>query len=506
MARGPANASGDDTESSSRPGKRRCVQSACVPCRKRKSKCDGGTPVCATCTAVYKTDCYYDEASETRRSKASASKRDTPSSSSQADTSDRDHADFLIKTLRTLPDTEAAELAKQISDPRVDLASLAETYRRSSVLPFSPASDKPSLESDLSLLMGKPSVTIKGETRLFGHSSNLGLVREDEDYNARPHVVPLSNTRYANGIWTSVTQDAQFIDDLLNLYFEWSHSFYVIFSRECFLRDFRSGRHKYCSPLLVNAILAYACHFSDDPRARTNPADPRTAGDHFFAEARQLLYEDETPSLTQTQALCIMAIREPSAGRDSSGFLYIGRCMRMAVELGMHLEVQTDTKSSHNLTPSEIEVRRVTFWGCFIVDACVLSPCQHFSLARLTFLPRIWSLCIGRVAQLPKSAITVKVPTVEEATYDPPPDSFRRTLENPGQTSRMFMESFAKLAELINDNNYMFYAPKERTTSRRLLKMYREYKEWYNELPPRLHLPTNPNSSGKPMAHILVLQ
>jgi hypothetical protein len=98
-----------------------------------------------------------------------------------------------------------------------------------------------------------------------------------------------------------------------------------------------------------------------------DPDNPRSAGDHFFAEARRLLYEDETPSLTQTQALCVMALREPSAGRDSSGFLYIGRCMRMAVELGMHLD--TTSSPDLKLTPSEIEVRKVTFWGCFIVDS-----------------------------------------------------------------------------------------------------------------------------------------
>jgi hypothetical protein len=35
--------------------KRRCVSTACIACRKRKSKCDGNMPSCAACSSVYRT-------------------------------------------------------------------------------------------------------------------------------------------------------------------------------------------------------------------------------------------------------------------------------------------------------------------------------------------------------------------------------------------------------------------------------------------------------------------
>ena len=35
--------------------KRRCVSTACIACRKRKSKCDGNIPSCAACSIVYGT-------------------------------------------------------------------------------------------------------------------------------------------------------------------------------------------------------------------------------------------------------------------------------------------------------------------------------------------------------------------------------------------------------------------------------------------------------------------
>ena len=35
--------------------KRRCVSTACIACRRRKSKCDGNMPSCAACSSVYRT-------------------------------------------------------------------------------------------------------------------------------------------------------------------------------------------------------------------------------------------------------------------------------------------------------------------------------------------------------------------------------------------------------------------------------------------------------------------
>ncbi|KAF2108137.1 fungal-specific transcription factor domain-containing protein [Lophiotrema nucula] len=484
MPRGAAikNDDGSSASGETKTSKRRCVQSACVPCRKRKSKCDGGQPVCATCTAVYKTDCHYDEASEGRRTKpTTAQKRDISSA-----TESNGNAEFLVSSIRSLPETELYELVQTIRrrDQRLDIDALADTWKKTVTLPLHTVKDEQSLETDLSVLMGKPSLTQSGESRHFGHTSGLGLVAEDENYTASGRLVQPPTPRM-HTTWTSITNDMEFVKRLLELYFNWSHPFYVIFSRECFYKDFREGRReKYCSPLLVNAILAYACHFTDEPTARTDPSNFRTAGDHFFAEARRLLYLDESPALTTVQALCVMAMREPSAGRDSSGFMYIGRCMRMAVELGLH--IKNSAAPDHSLTASEMEVRKVTFWGCFTVDA-------------------VWSICIGRICQLPRAAITLDKPILAEpptgGMFDKPftPASFA-----PGQvTSREFLQAFSTLSELVNDNNFMFYAPKERLTSRRVLEMYHKYLNWLKSLPEPLRI--SEVSERQPQPHIIIL-
>jgi len=336
-------------------------------------QCDGGTPVCATCTAVYKTECHYDAESESRRTKsglATTSNAGTKRDASRVATSspeDLSSAEFIINSLRRLPEENLYEFIQHIRrDPSLDTNALAEQWRKNETLTPNTPVDVQSLESELSVLLGKPTVTLTGQSRHFGHSASLGLVPEEENFSGGRLRTNMVKPERQGSTWTNVTDDIDFVEKLLDLYFTWSHPFYVLFSRECFYKDFKAGRDKYCCSLLVNAICAYACHLTDDPAGRTDPNNFRTAGDHFFAEARRMLFDDETPSLTTVQALCIMSMREPSTGRDSSGFGYMGRCIRMCVELGLHLNYGAD--ATLNLTPSEVEVRKVTFWGCFTVD------------------------------------------------------------------------------------------------------------------------------------------
>ncbi|KAJ4357848.1 uncharacterized protein N0V89_002424 [Didymosphaeria variabile] len=479
MARGTAIKEEDATGSAGEPkaSKRRDTLSQADP----RPQCDGGTPVCATCTAVYKTPCHYDVESESRRTKAGTKRDASVVASSSTPTPTNDNAEFLLHSIRTLPEADVNELIQHIrKDARLDVASLADTWRKTAVLPSStPVGEPQSFVSELSMLLGKPAMTRSGESRYFGHTSNMSLVPEDEDDScAMPRASSLARK---SPTWTTITDDIGLVERLLDLYFRWSHSFYVVFSRECFYKDFRSGREKYCSSLLVNAMLAYGCHFTDDPAGRIDPDNFRTAGDHFFEEARRLLYENEASSLTTVQALCVMAMREPSAGRDSSGFAYMGRCMRMAIEMGLHLK--NSAAPAMGLTPSEIEVRKVTFWGIFTVDT-------------------VWSICIGRISQLPRVAITLDKPILDEPPGGLHAEAYPGSLQVPPGTvtSRMFLQEFSSLSELINDNNYMFYAPSARLTDIKLINCHNKYLEWFRNLPAPLRL-----DDAQPQPHILVL-
>ena len=262
-----------------------------------------------------------------------------------------------MAAIRTSTDSDVADIVQQIRADE-NLEAIADSLKKNVTLPVQ--SDH-SLEAEFSDVIGKPAVHQSGETRYFGHTSGLGLVEPDEDISLRAHT--------PSDAWTRVTRDAEFVGHLMALYFAWSHPFYTLFSKECFLHDMSKGRSKYCSPLLVNALLAVACSFSDRPEARTDPADCKTAGDAFYAEAKRLLDEDDRTCLTTVQALGLLGIRQASCGRESSGFQYAGRCIRMALELGLHLCFSSG--SNYALTPTEIEVRKITLWSCFNLDTCV---------------------------------------------------------------------------------------------------------------------------------------
>ncbi|KAI9832944.1 MAG: hypothetical protein M1826_000723 [Phylliscum demangeonii] len=452
-----------DSAAEAKAAKRRCVSSACLPCRKRKSKCDGTVPHCSTCIAVYHTECHYELEAETAPRRKVALPKRTDRSPSPSTSRDRDPAlATIVAAIATASGGEATEIVARIrSGERLD--AIADSLKDHSVALLA-RTDSHSLEADFADIVGTHTINRSGETRYFGHTSSLGLVSTEDDPPVR-HYVPA-------GSWTRVTADPGLIGHLLDLYFAWQHPFYVLFSKECLLHDMAQGRPKYCSPLLVNALLACACNYSDRPEARAHAHDPTTAGNHFFAEARRLLIEDERSSLTAVQALGLMSLRESSAGRDSSGYQYAGRCMRMALELGLHLCFAG--VGANRLSPTEIEVRKITFWGAFTLDT-------------------VWSICIGRISQLPRTAINVKKPTLADAIEQKPWTAYVESdagaaaavVAAPAQTSHThkLLHQFCFLSEIANDMIVMFYAPRERFTSKKLLDFYARYTQWHQALP-----------------------
>jgi len=161
------------------------------------------------------------------------------------------------------------------------------------------------------------------------------------------------------------------------LYFTYHYPFFTTLSKDLFYKEFFRGiqpydprRIVYCTPLLVNIMLALGCHFTTWPSARANPDDSATAGDHFFKEAKKLILENdehENPRLTTVQALALMSVREAGCGREAKGWVYSGMSFRMAMDLGLHLD-PVSLKETDSISDEETDARRITFWGCFLFD------------------------------------------------------------------------------------------------------------------------------------------
>ena len=362
--------------------KRRCVSTACIACRRRKSKCDGNLPACAACASVYNTECIYDPNSDHRRKgvykkneENLKTKNSTLHTLIQAVLNyPEDDVPALIRLMRTCEslDKVAEVVAAKERGEDVDLdEDIVELERGES--------NSPTFEAQLSRKMG----TLKlndGRILSVGGTSNLifgTLDGENSDSGDD------DDFRRSNPItsWSTVTADPDLVTHILNHYFTWHYTFFTILPKASFYKQFLQGqppegtrrKTEYCSPLLVNTLLSLGCHFTSSPGTREVPTDASTAGDHFFKEAKRLLYEGDElakPSLATVQALALMSVREAGCAREANGWVYSGMAFRMSCDLG--LSFQTPSGLVFNRTESfgeeEEDARRVTFWGCFQID------------------------------------------------------------------------------------------------------------------------------------------
>lgn len=282
--------------------------------------------------------------------------------------------------------------------------------------------------------------------------------------------------------WTRVTTDPRLIMHLMNMYFNYHYPYFTTLSRKLFWRDFMRGKAgiqpgtAYCSSLLVNAMLALGCHFTDIPGAFGIPGDSRTKGDHFFAEAKRLIVENdeyEKPRLVTVQALALMSVREAGCAREAKGWVYSGMSFRMALDIGLNLEVEGLDKE--HMTEEEIDARRITFWGCFLFD-------------------KTWSNYLGRLPQLPRNSFTVSkidvFPDEDAALWSPFTDKgFDESLAQPSRTRAVALH-LSKLCEISSDILVFFYHPShiKRASSKslelkKLGELHQRLEEWRKNLP-----------------------
>lgn len=359
--------------------KRRCISSACVPCRKRKSKCDGTTPACSACAAVYNTECVYDPNSDHRRK--GVYKKDIEGLKTRNST-----LQTLIQAILNYPEDDVAHLVRQIRTcESLDAVAEAIIQKENGDEPDEDDDGSPlptpttqtTFETQLSGKMGELRLE-DGSTRYIGGTSHLIYMGAGNHPDESPDVAAVEQYPPVQDpltSWTTVTTDPELVRHLINMYFCWHYSFFTTLSKHVFMKEFQLGRPppgsrrktEYCTPLLVNAMLALGCHFTSWPGARAVRDDSATAGDHFFKEAKRLILEDdlhEVPALPTVQALALMSVREAGCGREAKGWVYSGMSFRMACDLGLNI----DMPSKGQIDETEEDVRRITFWGCFLFD------------------------------------------------------------------------------------------------------------------------------------------
>ncbi|KAI8155696.1 Nitrogen assimilation transcription factor nit-4 [Colletotrichum sp. SAR 10_70] len=343
-------------------------------------------------------------------------------------------------------------------------------------------------ERELARKMGELRLE-NGSVRFIGGTSNLIYVDLGEVSSNEPESDMNSANEDPVTSWTRVTKDKELIAHLLNMYFNYHYTYFTTMSKTLFYQDFFKGKHGvnhsntvYCSPLLVNAILSLGAHFTSVPGAYGTPGDSRTKGEHFFAEAKRLIVENdefERPKLTTVQALAIMSVREAGCAREAKGWVYSGMAFRMAQDLGLNYDdgggTSTDKK---NFGEQAVDARRITFWGCFLFD-------------------KAWSNYLGRLPQIPKNSYNVPkydvFPNEDAELWSPYTDAGSdHTNRQPSRTRAVGLQ-FSTLCEISSDLLLFFYHPNHIGRSsgkavelKKLSELHRRLEDWRKELPQEL--------------------
>ncbi|EMT74271.1 Nitrogen assimilation transcription factor nirA [Fusarium odoratissimum] len=175
--------------------------------------------------------------------------------------------------------------------------------------------------------------------------------------------------------WTCIIDDNSLLRKLLETYFMTEYTFYPAFQKNYFLEDMAAGRSKYCSSLLVHAVLASACvdhrvlnhcfqHGYSKMSHRSQFWNPRTLGYQFLAEARRIWeLEIGNARLTTIQAAIVLSLVHDANGSDEVGRSYLTQAV--AAAHAMHL-FSIPTKNSDDL---EYYTRAFTAWALFGLQA-----------------------------------------------------------------------------------------------------------------------------------------
>ncbi|PYH34892.1 uncharacterized protein BO87DRAFT_358019 [Aspergillus neoniger CBS 115656] len=323
---------------------RRRVSVACEVCRRKRIKCDGAKPSCAGCLS-YAENCEY---------KYDKEKRKPPT---------KQHIQALNARIEFL-ESQLAEYQPQerdiISKTTHQLQSQDGKVGNKDISGAQSQSLDPI--DDITDVLGGLSIGEGDQLRYFGSRSNLSFME-------RQGANPFTFRQNPNQPLQPIDVDPEIREELLDIYWNWQNPWqYLVYQKE-FLRSLEARLDDgYCTPLLLHSMLALAARYSDNPKVRTVPNDSSTAGDGFSQKAQALLFEEiKAPRVSTVVAAAHLSLFEMAKDNEPSGWIYLGIAIRMAYNLGLHINPHLWV-SSGSMTPDEAELRSIAWWGCYMIE------------------------------------------------------------------------------------------------------------------------------------------
>ncbi|OJJ42372.1 hypothetical protein ASPZODRAFT_105265 [Penicilliopsis zonata CBS 506.65] len=462
------------------PSSRQRVSLACTTCRARRTRCDGQLPECGTCLRTGR-QCEYVHDAERRKP---PSKR-------------------YIEALHSRIESLERQL-QQCHQETVDGVKSSARASRNPINPSAGASQNPvnpprDPVDDLTDIYGRLDVAEDGHLRYFGASSYFNMLRRppyDGDTTARGHLPMLSPSPALSSFPapTQVDIPREVQDHLLDLYWTWQNPWQYLVHKDAFCRALEQGRHdEYCTPLLLHSVLALAARYSDDISLRTDPADANTAGDRLQWTAKSILQSEvEHPTVSTVVSVAILALREMSTNREAIGWTYIGIAVRIAYNLGLHLDC-TPWRNQNQISEEQAEIRRIAWWGCYLLD-------------------KLFNIGLGRPSMIKEWDITALKPsllrTVEYCPWQVPGNGVNIAI--PVSRSISNMHYMCEIFQIVSNALDQIYAPNSRLSlvekEDLASKTYLELETLYKNLPSFLKLPRSAQNPRPAHTYSLHLQ
>ncbi|UPL02438.1 hypothetical protein LCI18_013372 [Fusarium solani-melongenae] len=212
-------------------------------------------------------------------------------------------------------------------------------------------------------------------------SSQL-LSPNDEKFKAhylKPfHAATIVDTRLAEIMpsrYTTVHADDGLMRTLLHNYFLQEYDWFTFFHKDFFLDDMIAGTGTFCSPLLVNAVLAVGCHCHTGLPHRTELWNPDSLGYQFLAEAKRL-WEAEMPqerTLTTLQAGLVMNSIFSIYGMDRLASAYLVQATTIVNDLGL-LDASTNVEDPRLRHSYNFTAWSFFHWQCILSYQFMTEP------------------------------------------------------------------------------------------------------------------------------------
>ncbi|KAJ4247770.1 hypothetical protein NW762_012979 [Fusarium torreyae] len=179
--------------------------------------------------------------------------------------------------------------------------------------------------------------------------------------------------------WTNVYHNDKLLSHLLLLFWTWDTVCNRIIDRSVFEEDLKnldpnttstSSQLHFCSPFLVNALLAVSCLFSTNPATFASTGDVSTRGLTFAREAvRCLKFEDTQPSLPVAQGLALLYVYEAALGDGETALEFHSLMQSRYVALRLDdVQRSTDTAIAGSRQRAEAHALSWIQWGFYVWD------------------------------------------------------------------------------------------------------------------------------------------